>query len=113
MALLESLAEPEVDPDEGKVYEKFSDLKICDKLKEMLAINKFENLTNVQRDAIPVILKNRNTIVKAETGSSKTLTYLVSFIEYLSQYSLNVKKIHREDSGTMAVIFAPTTELAM
>ena len=69
---MESFKEPEVDPDEGKVYENFADLRICDKLKEMLVINKFEKLTTVQRDAIPVILKNRNTIVKAETGSGKT-----------------------------------------
>lgn len=67
----------------------------------------------MQRDAIPVILKNRNTIVKSETGSGKTLAYLVPLIEFLSHYSLNVKKIKREDSGTMAIIFAPTRELAM
>jgi superfamily II DNA/RNA helicase len=52
-------------------------------------------------------------VLKSETGSGKTLAYLVPLIEYLSQYSLNVKKIHREDSGTMAVIFSPTRELAL
>jgi len=44
---LESFKEREVDPVEDKLCENFSDLKICDKLKEMLAINKFEKLTNV------------------------------------------------------------------
>ena len=51
--------------------------------------------------------------MKSETGSGKTLAYLVPLIEYLSNYSLNVKKIHREESGTMAIIFSPTRELAV
>jgi superfamily II DNA/RNA helicase len=51
--------------------------------------------------------------LKSETGSGKTLAYLVPLIEYLSHYSLNVQKIHREESGTMAIIFSPTRELAV
>lgn len=60
-----------------------------------------------------MILKNKNVVLKSETGSGKTLAYLVPLIEYLSHYSLNIKKIHREDSGTMAIIFSPTRELAV
>lgn len=41
------------------------------------------------------------------------MAYLVPLIEYLSHYSLNTKKIHREESGTMAIIFSPTRELAV
>jgi ATP-dependent RNA helicase DDX31/DBP7 len=59
------------------------------------------------------MLTNRNVVLKSETGSGKTLAYLVPLIEFLSNYSLNTKKIHREDSGTMAIIFSPTRELAV
>ena len=52
-------------------------------------------------------------VLKSETGSGKTLAYLVPLIEFLSHYSLNVKKIHRQESGTMAIIFSPTRELAV
>ena len=52
-------------------------------------------------------------MLKSETGSGKTLAYLVPMLEFLSHYSLNVQKIHREESGTMAVIFSPTRELAV
>jgi len=52
-------------------------------------------------------------VLKSETGSGKTMAYLVPMIEHLSHYSLNVEKIHREDSGTMAIIFSPTRELAL
>lgn len=76
-------------------------------------MNGFKNLTKIQKNAIPVILENRNTLIKSETGSGKTLTYLVPLIEHLSYHSLNVEKIHRDTSGTMAIIFAPTRELAV
>ena len=91
----------------------FSDLRISDKLKQVLAENNFSKLTNIQRMAIPAILENRNVVLKSETGSGKTLAYLVPLIEYLSNYSLTEQKIHREQSGTMAIIFSPTRELAV
>jgi ATP-dependent RNA helicase DDX31/DBP7 len=92
---------------------KFDDLEICDKLKQILKENNFENLTNIQRNSIPVILKERNVVLKSETGSGKTLAYLVPLIEHLSQYALHTEKIHRETQGTMAIIFSPTRELAV
>lgn len=68
---------------------KFSHLPLCDKLKEILTKEGFDNLTKIQREAIPQILANRNVVLKSETGSGKTLAYLVPLIEYLSHYSLN------------------------
>ena len=58
-------------------------------------------------------MENRNVVLKSETGSGKTMAYLVPLIEYLSHYSLTVNKIKREESGTMAIIFSPTRELAV
>jgi ATP-dependent RNA helicase DDX31/DBP7 len=92
---------------------KFEHLPLSDKLKEILQKEGFDNLTKIQREAIPKILTNRNVVLKSETGSGKTLAYLVPMLEYLSHYSLNVQKIHREQSGTMAIIFSPTRELAV
>jgi len=92
---------------------EFKDLAISDKLKQILDENGFSKLTEIQRQSIPAILHHRNVVLKSETGSGKTLAYLVPLIEYLSHYSLNTQKIHREESGTMAIIFAPTRELAV
>jgi ATP-dependent RNA helicase DDX31/DBP7 len=69
-------------------------------------------MTNIQKNAIPVILKHQNTLLKSETGSGKTLAYLVPLIEHLSQIALNEHKINR-DVGTMAIIFSPTRELCI
>ena len=57
-------------------------------------------------------MSGQNVVLRSETGSGKTLTYLVPLLEKLSYHSLNVEKIHR-DTGTMAIIFSPTRELAV
>jgi ATP-dependent RNA helicase DDX31/DBP7 len=69
-------------------------------------------MTKIQKEAIPVILKEKNVVVKSETGSGKTLAYLVPVIEYLSKYSMEVEKVSR-DKGTYCIIFSPTRELCI
>lgn len=103
-ALEEAFVPAEVEPEKKTAVvftadpdvNTFSDLKISEKLKQILAENNFSKLTNIQRMAIPAILENRNVVLKSETGSGKTLAYLVPLIEYLSNYSLTEQKIHRE-----------------
>jgi ATP-dependent RNA helicase DDX31/DBP7 len=75
-------------------------------------MNDFDRMTTIQKEAIPVILKEKNVVVKSETGSGKTLAYLVPIIEYLSKYSLETEKISR-DKGTYCIIFSPTRELCI
>ena len=69
-------------------------------------------MTNIQKAAIPVILKSQNVVLKSETGSGKTLTYLIPLIEHLHNYSINEELISR-DKGTYCVIFSPTRELCV
>ena len=90
--------------------DKFTDLPINDKLKDTLSSNNYEQLTEIQKKAIPTILANRNVIMKSETGSGKTLAYLVPLIEKLYVHSIEVEKIKRE-YGTYCIIFSPTREL--
>lgn len=78
----------------------------------MLRENNFEELTNIQKSSIPIILANQNVVLKSETGSGKTLAYLVPLFEFLSQWSLKTEKISRE-KGTYCIIFSPTRELCM
>ena len=75
-------------------------------------MNNFNSMTKIQKEAIPVILKEKNVVVKSETGSGKTLAYLVPVIEYLSKYSMEVEKVSR-DKGTYCIIFSPTRELCI
>jgi ATP-dependent RNA helicase DDX31/DBP7 len=92
--------------------EKFDDLPVNAKLKQILKENNFDELTNIQKSAVPVILQNQNVMLKSETGSGKTLAYLVPLLEYLSHRSLTKEKITREH-GTYCIIFSPTRELCV
>ena len=62
----------------------------------------FESLTKVQETVIPHVLKNKNIMVEAKTGSGKTHAYLLPLFEKLDE-SKNVMQI---------LISAPTRELA-
>lgn len=62
-----------------------------------------EEPTKVQALAIPKILENKDLLVHAETGSGKTLTYLLPMFE----------KIDTTKRETQVLILAPTHELVM
>lgn len=67
-------------------------------------------MTSIQKKAIPQILNHKNVVLKSETGSGKTMAYLVPMIEKLYQYSVTKEKIWR-DQGVYALILSPTREL--
>lgn len=73
---------------------------------------KYDTLTAIQKAAIPQILKSQNVVLKSETGSGKTLTYLIPLIEHLHNFSINTELISRE-KGTYCIIFSPTRELCV
>ena len=55
--------------------------------------------------AIPVILKNKDVVAMARTGSGKTAAFLIPMFEKL--------KGHDPNSGPRALILSPTRELAL
>lgn len=71
----------------------------------------YEKPSPIQRQAIPVGLARRDIIGIAETGSGKTCAFLTPLICYLLK--LPQEYIDRvADQGPLAVIMAPTRELA-
>ena len=69
-----------------------------------LDANKFEIPTPVQAEAIPPALEGRDVLATAQTGTGKTLGYLIPIIEMLQK---------SEARGAQALIVLPTRELAM
>ncbi|KAG2787019.1 putative ATP-dependent RNA helicase [Phytophthora cactorum] len=67
----------------------------------------FARPTNVQVQTIPSVLKGNDILVKSETGSGKTLSYLLPIVQKLQAVS---PRIQRRD-GCMALVLAPTREL--
>jgi ATP-dependent RNA helicase RhlE len=82
----------------------FSELPLCSALQRKLAAAQFTNLTPIQERAIPPALDGRDIIGTAQTGTGKTLAFLIPLVEILN----------REPARhTVALVLLPTRELAM
>ena len=70
--------------------------------------------TEIQRLAIPPLLSappmpQRDVLIQAQTGSGKTLTYLLPIVQSL--LPLSEESFIDRSVGTLAIILAPTREL--
>ncbi len=81
---------------------QFSEFAISANLKKQLANANFLTPTPVQAAAIPPALEGRDVLATAQTGTGKTLSFLVPLIERMPQ-----------SKGCSALILLPTRELAM
>jgi ATP-dependent RNA helicase RhlE len=84
--------------------QNFSELPISMYLKERLAVARFSVPTPVQAAAIPQALEGRDVLATAQTGTGKTLAFLIPVIERL---------LKQEKPGLAALVLVPTRELAM
>jgi len=69
-----------------------------------LNANKFEIPTPVQTGAIPPALEGRDVLATAQTGTGKTLSFLIPIVEQMQKADVR---------GAQALILLPTRELAM
>ena len=81
----------------------FSELNLSPALQQQIAAANFITPTPVQAGAIPPALEGRDVIATAQTGTGKTLSFLIPLIERMPK---NVK-------GASALVLLPTRELAM
>ena len=82
----------------------FSELPLSSAIQRKLAAAQFINLTPIQERAIPPALEGRDVIGTAETGTGKTLAFLIPLIETLNREPVR---------HTVALVLLPTRELAM
>lgn len=85
---------------------QFSDFQISAGLKKQLAGANFITPTPVQAQAIPPALEGRDVLATAQTGTGKTLSFLVPLIE-------RITATKDQPKGCAALILLPTRELAM
>ena len=83
---------------------QFSQFSLSDAMMARLNANKFETPTPVQAGAIPPALEGRDVLATAQTGTGKTLSFLIPIAEMLQKV---------EGRDTHALIVLPTRELAM
>src|ERR1700741_1469394 len=82
----------------------FTELPLSSALQLKLEAAQFTNLPPIQEGAIPPALEGRDVIGTAQTGTGKTLAFLIPLIETLQ----------REPADhTTALVLLPTRELAM
>jgi ATP-dependent RNA helicase RhlE len=84
--------------------QSFSELNLSPSLKERLIAAKFSTPTPVQAAAIPQALEGKDVIATAQTGTGKTLAFLLPIMEKLAQ---------SHTPGIAALVLVPTRELAM
>src|ERR1700756_582387 len=82
----------------------FSELPLASALQRRLAAAQFTHLTPIQERAIPPALEGRDVIGTAQTGTGKTLAFLIPLIETLQQETAR---------HTVALVLLPTRELAI
>ena len=88
---------------------QFSDFNLSASLKQQLANAKFITPTPVQAAAIPPALEGRDILATAQTGTGKTLSFLVPLIEKMQ----NERKAETRSKAAFGLILLPTRELAM
>jgi ATP-dependent RNA helicase RhlE len=86
----------------------FSELPLSAPLRSNLARNGFVEPTPVQALAIEPALAGRDVVATAQTGTGKTLAFVLPMIQMISQLPKQPSA-----SGPRAIVLTPTRELAM
>lgn len=81
----------------------FNDFGLDSDILESIKKLGYENPSEVQEKVIPLILKNKDIIIKSETGSGKTAAFAIPICQ----------KIELEEKLPQVMVLTPTRELAL
>lgn len=83
---------------------KFTEFGLNSALLEAIGYMNFEEATEIQEKAIPIIMENRDVIGCAQTGTGKTAAFVLPILHKIAE---------ENTQGTNTLILVPTRELAM
>ena len=83
---------------------KFTEFELNDTLLDAVYYASYDDATEIQAKAIPLILKGHDLIGCAQTGTGKTAAFVLPMLNQLSE---------SEATGGKALILCPTRELAI
>src|SRR5438132_14428742 len=92
-------AERSSEPLPERASARFSEMLISPYMKERLAAARFTTPTPVQAAAIPQALEGKDVLATAQTGTGKTLAFLIPVIE---------KLFGQNAPGITALVLVPT-----
>ena len=84
----------------------FSDLKLIEPISKALQEEGYEKPTPIQQQSIPEILKGRDLLGTAQTGTGKTAAFAIPILQNLHQKNIRNNQIK-------ALVLTPTRELAI
>lgn len=84
---------------------QFSELPLCSALQSNLTRHLFVLPTPVQAQSIPAALEGRDVVATAQTGTGKTLAFVLPILQKLQHQT--------EYKGVRALVLTPTRELAI
>lgn len=83
---------------------KFTELYLNEQLLEAISYMGFEDATPIQEQAIPKILEGKDLIACAQTGTGKTIAFVLPILN---------KMVNKADTSIDTLIVVPTRELAI
>ncbi|MFD0749845.1 DEAD/DEAH box helicase [Mucilaginibacter calamicampi] len=87
----------------------FENLKLIEPILKALKTEGYTTPTPIQKQAIPIILQNRDLLGCAQTGTGKTAAFAIPTLQLLYQE----KQQHKEQKTIKTLILTPTRELAI
>lgn len=89
---------------------KFEQFDLADSLKKALSTAGYSHCTPIQAQSLPILLQGKDIAGQAQTGTGKTLAFLVATFNHLLNTPAPASK---KPSQVRAIILAPTRELAI
>ena len=87
----------------------FEDLNLIDPIQKALKEKNYTEPTDIQAQAIPKILKRRDVLASAQTGTGKTAAFAIPIIQLIHQ----IEKKNNNKPTLRSLIVTPTRELAI
>lgn len=82
---------------------KFSEYKLDESIIKALTVLKYTEPTPVQKEVLPILLNEKDIVVKSQTGSGKTAAFGIPLAQLVDW----------EERAPQALVLTPTRELAM
>ncbi|MDO6746213.1 DEAD/DEAH box helicase [Gilvimarinus sp. 1_MG-2023] len=90
---------------------KFTELGLGPNIQKAVAAQGYETPTPIQAQAIPAVLKGRDVMAAAQTGTGKTAGFTLPMLELLGGSSAR-PKAQAKGNPVRALVLTPTRELA-
>ncbi|MDH3279716.1 MAG: DEAD/DEAH box helicase [Gammaproteobacteria bacterium] len=85
----------------------FKQLELDSRILKAVEGGGFQQPTDIQRHAIPLVLAGKDLMASAQTGTGKTAAFVLPVLHRL------LKPAHKRGAGPRALVLTPTRELAL